>query len=321
MNMTMKWLLKREIWEHKGGFVWTPAIVGAIIALGTLVSAIVLTVLKSQHGININGEQVTNLGNAISPEHKARVIEFASQGYLMIAGPLFMAMTVVIFFFCLGSLFDERKDRSVLFWKSLPVSDGETVLSKAAMALVAAPLITTAFAVITGIAFLVIAVATSAATGLNMASVFLAPATYLAPFKLLAVLPVYLVWALPTVGWLMMVSAWARTKVFLWAVGVPVLSVILLAWFNAIFNFGLDMKWFWGNIVGRGLGSVLPGIWFAFVDPPGGMHIGHREPIEFGILTIQSWKTLGYANPWIGAALGGGMLYAATRIRRWKDEG
>ena len=44
----------------------------------------------------------------------------------------------MVFFFCLGTLFDERKDRSVLFWKSLPVSDGETVLSKVAMALVAA---------------------------------------------------------------------------------------------------------------------------------------------------------------------------------------
>ena len=45
----------------------------------------------------------------------------------------------VVFFFCLGSLYDERKDRSVLFWKSLPLSDGETVLSKAASALVVAP--------------------------------------------------------------------------------------------------------------------------------------------------------------------------------------
>jgi hypothetical protein len=50
---------------------------------------------------------------------------------------------------------------------------------------------------------------------------------------------VYLVWALPTVGWLMMVSAWARTKVFLWAVGVPVLTGVLLLWFNEMFNFDM----------------------------------------------------------------------------------
>ena len=73
--------------------------------------------------------------------------------------------------------------------------------------------------------------------------------------------------------------------------------------------------------MGRGLGSIVPGAWFAFVDPPGGMHIGHNQPIELGILTVQSWKTLAYANPWIGAVIGSGMLYAAARIRRWKDEG
>ncbi len=321
MNTTMKWLLKREIWEHKGGFVWTPAIVGAIIALGTLVSSVFALVFKTQHGININGEQVTNLGKIISPEQQVRLVEAISEGYIMASGPLFMAMTVVAFFFCLGSLFDERKDRSVLFWKSLPVSDGETVLSKAAMALVGAPLITFGFGVITSVIVLVVSIASAAFTGLNLSAVFLAPATYLGPFKLLAVLPVYVVWALPTVGWLMMVSAWARTKVFLWAVGVPVLTGVLLAWFNAMFDFGIDVKWYWANIVGRGLGSISPGAWFAFVDPAGGVDLKHGHGIELGVLTVQSWKTLAFANPWIGAVLGSAMLYAASRIRRWKDEG
>lgn len=321
MNTTMKWLLKREIWEHKGGFVWTPAIVGAIIALGTLVSSAVALIFKTQHGMQINGQQVTNLGKVVSPFQQEHIVQALSQGYILSAGPLFMAMAVVAFFFCLGSLFDERKDRSVLFWKSLPISDSETVLSKAAMALLGAPLITFAFGVITSIIVLIVSVASAGMTGLNLGSVFLTPATYLAPFKMLAVLPVYVLWALPTVGWLMMVSAWARTKVFLWAVGVPVLTGVLIAWFNAMFDFGIDVKWYWANIVGRGLGSIVPGIWFAFIDPPGGMQIGHGQSIELGVMTVQSWKILGYANTWIGAVLGAGMLYAATRIRRWKDEG
>ena len=50
-----------------------------------------------------------------------------------------IVLGVVVFFFCLGALFDDRKDRSVLFWKSLPISDQATVLSKVAMALVVAP--------------------------------------------------------------------------------------------------------------------------------------------------------------------------------------
>lgn len=318
---TMKWLVKREFWEHKGGFFWTPLVVGSIITLGTLASAVAGLAVKGQHGMNINGQQVTNLSGVIEPEDHARIIEVVSQGYIAASAPLFMVMAVVIFFFCLGTLFDERKDRSVLFWKSLPVSDGETVLSKLAMALLAAPLITLGFGIITSFLVLLIAVFTGMFGGLSLAGVFAQPATYLAPFKIAAILPVYLVWALPTVGWLMMVSAWSRTKVFLWAVGVPVLTGVLLSWFNAMFDFNWNVEWFWKNIVARGLLSIAPGSWFGFVDPSGGVQMNDKHSFDFSILVVQSWKTLAYANAWIGAAIGAGMIYAAARLRRWKDEG
>jgi ABC-2 type transport system permease protein len=322
MNTTMKWLLKREFWEHKGGFFWAPMVVGAILALGVLVSTVAGVAFKSQHGVTINGEQVTNISRQISAEDLAQMANAVSQGYVMTSAPLFLVMAVVVFFFSLGSLFDERKDRSVLFWKSLPVSDNETVASKVAMALVGAPLITLGFGIVTSLLVLVIAMAGASATGVSVAgAVFTSPSTYMAPFALLAQLPVYIVWALPTVGWLMMVSAWARTKVFLWAVGVPVLTGVLLAWFNAMFDFNWDVKWFWENIVARGLLSVLPGSWFAFVDPEGGIHMSPGRTVFLWPMVAQSWKTLASVHAVVGAVAGLGMLYAAARIRRWKDEG
>jgi ABC-2 type transport system permease protein len=318
---TYKWLLKREFWEHKGGFFWTPAVVGALMTLFLAASIIAGLVVKTQHGMQINGEQVTNLGKIVTPEQKAQVIDALSNGYIGTAAPLFFVMAFVVFFFCLGSLFDERKDRSVLFWKSLPLSDTQTVLSKAMMALVGAPLITLGFAVVTSVLSLLVILVGAALSGLNLfGGVLSSPATYVAPFMAAAMLPVYVVWALPTVGWLMMVSSWARTKVFLWAVGVPVLTGVLISWFNAMFDFNWDLQWFWQHIVARGLLSVVPGAWFGFVDPSGSlqMHNGHGD---FGSLVAQSWKSLGFANAWIGAVLGAAMIYAATRIRRWKDEG
>lgn len=323
MNMTMKWLLKREFWEHKGGFFWAPMVVSAIIVLGIAGTILAGLVGMSQHGLNIDGQQITNFKTVVSAEDQARIVGALSRGYAVVAAPLYMVMAVVAFFFCLGNLFDERKDRSVLFWKSLPVSDGETVLSKAAMALVGAPLITLGFAIATSIAVLLMGVAGAAASGLNLAGVFANPDTWLAPFQLASIVPVYLVWALPTVGWLMMVSAWSRTKVFLWAVGAPVLTGVLLSWFNAMFDFNWNLHWFWQNIVGRGLLSVVPGAWFAFVDPAGGLQVHQGQPFPGGMghLALQSWKTLASAHAVIGAALGAGMLYAAARIRRWKDEG
>jgi len=317
---TYKWLLKREYWEHKGGFFWTPAVVGALMTLGTAASVVAGLAMKSNHGMQINGQQVTNLGAVVSPEQKAQAVEAISNGWMMPTALLFGVMAIVVFFYCLGCLFDERKDRSVLFWKSLPVSDNETVLSKVAMALVGAPLLTLAFGVATSLLVLLITIAAAGASGLNLAGVFANPATYTAPFEVAAMLPVYLVWALPTVGWLMMVSSWARTKVFLWAVGVPVLTGVLISWFDAMFDFNWNVEWFWKNIVARGLLSVVPGSWFGFVDPSGGMHV-QEDNIDFTFMVTQSWKTLASAHAAIGAVAGAAMIFAATRIRRWKDEG
>ena len=316
---TYKWLLKREFWEHKGGFFWTPAVVGALMTLGTGASVIAALAMKSQHGFQINGQQVGKLSEVVSPAEQAQAVDAFSNAWMLPSAMLFGVMAIVVFFFCLGCLFDERKDRSVLFWKSLPVSDSETVLSKAMMALVGAPLLTYVFAVATSLLALLIICIGAAISGLNLFGAVLAsPAVYTAPFLVLGMVPVYVVWALPTVGWLMMVSSWARTKVFLWAVGVPVLTGVLISWFNAMFDFNWNVEWFWHNIVARGLLSVVPGAWFGFVDPPGGMDNNH---IDFGFLVAQSWKTLASAHAAIGAVLGAAMIYVAARLRRWKDEG
>ena len=319
---TMKWLVKREFWEHKGGFFWTPAVVGAIMAFFLAASLIAAVVLGNMHGMHINGLKVGNLSEAMDIQERGQFLEALTQGYMGTAAPLFMVLAFVVFFFCLGSLFDERKDRSVLFWKSLPVSDSETVLSKLAMALVVAPLITLVFATITGLLSLLFITITAAYFGLNLVGdVLTSSALYLAPLQVAAMIPVYIVWALPTVGWLMMVSAWARTKPFLWAVGVPLLAGALLSWFNAMFDFNWNISWFWQNIVARGLASVVPGSWFALMDPAGGYQLGQNDTASIGGLVSQSWRVLASANAWIGAALGAAMIYAAIRLRRYRDEG
>jgi ABC-2 type transport system permease protein len=316
----MKWLLRRELWENKGGFVWAPAVVGVIMVLIAALSAIVGVAMGEKHGIHLNGNEVMSLGEAVDAETKARILEALANGYVGFAAPLFLIMTFAIFFFCLGSLFDDRKDKSVLFWKSLPVSDAQTVLSKAAMALVGAPLLTLGIGFATSVVFLVVICLVAAFGGLNLFGVLAEPGLYLSPLEMAAMLPVYAAWALPTVGWLMMVSAWARTKPFLWAVGVPVVAGALLSWFEAIFDYGIRIELFWQHVVGRGLGSVVPGIWFAFTDV--GHNIGNgNDHADFTDLLAASWQVFGTANLWIGAVLGAAMIFAAIKLRRWRDEG
>lgn len=317
---TMKWLMKREFWEHKGGFFWTPAVVGAIMTVVLAVSLIAAISIGKQHGMEINGARVSDLSSVMDAGQKAEFVTALSHGYMGTSAPLFMVLGFVVFFFCLSSLFDERKDRSVLFWKSLPVSDRDTVLSKLLTALVAAPLITLALATITSVLSLLLICVAAAVMGVNIfGSVLSSGAIYLAPFQVAAVIPVYVLWALPTVGWLMMISAWARTKPFLWAVGAPLLAGGLVSWFNAMFDFDQNTGWFWKNIVGRGLLSVAPGSWFAIVDPADGLARGDHPTVMF--LVTQSWKVLATPNLWIGVLAGAAMIYAAIRLRRYRDEG
>ncbi len=328
---TMKWLVKREFWEHKGGFFWAPAIVGAIMVF--FLAATVLTVAVTglrHHGCEIDNGHTICVSQSMTPDERDTFAHGLAAGHMAIAAPLYVVLGFVVFFFCLGSLFDDRKDRSVLFWKSLPISDHETVLSKVAMALLVAPLITIVAGTVVSIASLLVICVAAAVMGVNLFGIFGSADLYLSPFEVVGMLPIAALWALPTIGWLMMVSAWARTKPFLWAVGVPVFAGVLLTWFNAIFGFGWRIGWFWQHIVGRGLLSAFPGSWFAH-HPASGMgetviHVEngmtvHENGAHMGALMTQSWTLLATADLWIGVAIGAAMIYAAIRLRRWRDEG
>ena len=318
---TFKWLLKREFWEHKGGFLWLPIIVGALMIAFTVVS-LGIAVSGVKGGMEINGVAVSSFADIVTPEKRATFASAIVGNYTKLTMPIMIAFGACVFFFCLGALHDERKDRSVLFWKSLPISDAETVLSKVAMAIGVAPLIALAAASVTAIITALLICAASAMAGVNIfAEVLSNPATYLAPLQLAAMLPIYALWALPAIGWLLMVSAWAHGKPLLWAIGVPVLTGALLTWANSMFRFDWNMAWYWKNIVGRLLGSVLPGAWFS-QQTQGMPGVGvTSEPGILNSALVQSWQLLADANIWIGAAAGAAMLYAAIRLRGWREEG
>jgi ABC-2 type transport system permease protein len=147
------------------------------------------------------------------------------------------------------------------------------------------------------------------------------PGLYLAPLQLVSLLPIYVLWALPTVGWLLMVSSWARGKVFLWAVGTPLLLGALLKWASMITGVNLNAEWYMQNIVMRGLGSLLP-TWLADGRVPHHTLINEgAHTIDMGNVVLHSYLTLTHVEMWIGAAAGAAMIYAAIRLRRWKDEG
>lgn len=309
---TMISLLKREFWEHKGMFLWTPLCVAAVI--------IFVFILPFLNGHALFGARV--LGRiAKFKEDIPRVSELLASMYLLFSGPLLVVMAIIIFFYCLGALFDDRRDRSILFWKSLPVSDFQTVMSKLVTASLIVPVIFIMCAIaMSFVMLMIVSIALSTQDVYVFQDLFLNGKLYLTPLQLLGTLPVYILWALPSIGWLMLVSSWAHSRVFLWAVGIPLLLVFLVGMLDLLLGQNSDMKWFSDLIVGRALGGVFPGAWVEFEHIP---LASFTRPagagVDFGKVLSVSWQTMLSLQLWLGVVAAAGMFYLTVRLRRWRE--
>lgn len=333
-----KWLLKREFWENRGGFLWAPVITGIIVIALTLLLSLIGTVQVRSSDFNVSIDSDINTHASLVDTVKAHSSGLdASMGSdinthaqqigrlgdgILLAGVLLamIVMAFVVFFYALGSLYDDRRDRSVLFWKSLPISDLETVLSKATWALLLAPLLAVAIGLVIGVTLWLIAAGAMASNGLPGSSAMF---THSHPLRVigqvLCMIPVYLLWALPTVGWLMLCSAWSRSKPFLWAVLIPVLSCTVISMMSILPGIHIPHKAIWYVVVGRGLMSVAPGAWMSVIDKPLHPPAGDMSDVSKVINLTDSWQALTTANLWIGVAIGIAFIATAVYLRRWRE--
>ena len=320
---TFKWLLKREFWENRGGFFWAPVITAAIYLFFNLVGLVLVAVglrrAETTGDFNL-GHGMAELADPARAGEVSRVLEMV---FLGLGAPLYLVVAVVVFFYCLGSLYDDRKDRSILFWKSLPVSDGQMVLSKLAWALVLAPVLAVAIGLLIGLALWLISALTITVNGVPAAhAVF----TQSHPLRIiggvLACLPVYMAWALPTIGWLMFCSAAARSKPFLWAVLVPVLACVVISMTTILPGVAIAHDRVWYTLAYRGLFSAVPGAWFPTISGvvDSSSAINTPDDLAGAINLARSWQAFASADLWIGAVVGIALIAAAIRLRRWRDE-
>ena len=315
-----KWLLRREYWENRGGFFWGPVIAGAIIVGLNLILAVIGSIAARRSmgssGFVFDNADTHEVGQALG-----------AMGDGMLVGGVIVACIVlafVVFFYALGCLYDDRRARSILFWKSLPVSDSQMVLSKLTWALVLAPVLAVAIGLLIGLALWLISALTITVNGVPAAhAVF----TQSHPLRIiggvLACLPVYMAWALPTIGWLMFCSAAARSKPFLWAVLVPVLACVVISMTTILPGVDIAHDRVWYTLAYRGLLSAVPGAWFptisGVVDTSGA--INTPDDLAGAINLARSWQAFASADLWIGAVVGIALIAAAIRLRRWRDEG
>lgn len=318
-NRTFGWLLRREFWENRGGFLWAPVITGGIAVVMASLLAIA-TAIQSRSEAN---EAVTNMAAYLG------AVGATADGLLMTGCSMTgTVLGFVVFFYALGSLYDDRRDRSALFWKSLPVSDTQTVLSKAAWALLLAPLMSLAIGLVVGVILWLVAAVTMLAGNLPGTSALF---THSHPFTvaghMLATVPLDMLWMLPAVGWLMFCSALVRSKPFLWAVVVPVLGCVMISilGFTAgrvVPSLELPLGAIWYAAVYRGLVSVMPGT-RALRDIENLQNINVDDPSQVIVRLLNeasNWHVLGTWDLWIGVAVGVGLIAAAIPLRRWRDE-
>ncbi len=210
------YLIRRELWEHRALYI-VPLVFAAIVVLSVTVGITRGTAYVGSDHIGqalqkLNGEDV---GIALG------VMSFAMWGLFSLVSAFMVA------FYLLDSLYGDRKDRSVLFWKSLPISDTQTVLSKLAVATLVVPAIILAAALLTMFAVMLVMSIAFAFNGVNPLTMLWANyPLFTVLSKTLAIALVHAAWFLPLTGWLLLASASAKKTPFLLAALVP-LGVIL----------------------------------------------------------------------------------------------
>jgi ABC-2 type transport system permease protein len=224
----------------------------------------------------------------------------------------YVVMSVYSTWYLLDCLYADRKDRSILFWKSLPISDAKTVLSKLIVGMVLIPLVYFAAADATAlIAAFILSIRARASIG----SALWQPDVWWQ----IQVLWVYSIittalWYLPIAGWLMLVSAWAKRAVMLWAVLPPLVLYIL----ERVF-FGTHTI---GNVLARRMAGWP---WAAF---NGAKHVWTEGSgvVDNNGVPVTVWHLInpsGFftsAETWIGAAVGIALIVAAVQLRMRRTE-
>ena len=223
----LKAMIKRELQEHKLGFIYLPWIIGAFMSLVVVLVYLGLTEVNTENfkfSTDVFGDQETiQAMNEATFEQKKAAIR---AGLLVLGSPLVIALGFAILAYSLSTFFDERKDKSIIFWRSLPVSDSFTVISKLMVALVVAPLL-----VIPALLFLHLVSVTAGSIYFAVSDIVPFTWTWQAYpwldwFRVIMSLWMQTLWTFPVIAWIMLAGAYSRKPVVA-AILPPVVIVLV----------------------------------------------------------------------------------------------
>jgi ABC-2 type transport system permease protein len=210
MRKAIAWSIRRELWEHRAIYV-APLVVAGLALLGFLAS----------------------LGNLPAMAEQLAAVPESQRGFI-VATPFNLGASAILFtgylvaaFYCLDALHAERRDRSILFWKSMPVSDLESVAAKFVIPMVLLPAVALACAYAAQLAMALAALLAFAAKGIGGEGLLGSVPWWPMEVGLLYEVVIHALWFAPIYGYLLAVSTWSRRAPALWA-AVPVLGIIFV---------------------------------------------------------------------------------------------
>ncbi|HEY1836351.1 MAG TPA: hypothetical protein VGG36_01740 [Rhizomicrobium sp.] len=281
------WSLRRELWEHRA--IWiAPLVVAGLVLFGFLIRLPHFPqMLRKIDTMPLDAQQLV-FGTTLA----------AGAAAITIAG------VIVAVFYCLGCLSNERRDRSILFWKSLPVSDLTAVLAKVCVPFIVLPIVIFAVAIVTQLIILGAGSAVVIVSGLDASPLW----THW-PFLKMAIFFVYVLvvmtlWYAPIYGWLMLVSSWAQRMTFLWAVLAPLGIAIV----EAI----AFQTWRFGSLIGYRLDGFEK---LAFTLPQNKSQYAHLDPLQL----LDPARFFSDIGLWVGIAFAVVFIAGAVWLRRGRE--
>lgn len=298
-------LLQRELWEHRAIYV-APIVVAILMILASLTGQ-----------ISVDGMEHVDIGlvgAANIPENARSAV--LSGIMISLSTTFIFAMWILTIFYALDSLYAERKDRSILFWRSIPSTDFETVLSKLLTALLVIPLITFAAIVVTHLAVLLITSVWIGARGGSGMSLVWGSAPFLDNWTATLIFVLALpLWLSPFVGWFLFVSAYTKRSPFLTAF-LPIAVLPLLE--KMLFDSAVFAEAFFVRSIKMPLFIDLSTMEDLFDEAENFAELANNELTLLGLMDLGGFIT----NPglWLGIIVCGLFTAAAIYVRRYRDD-
>ena len=279
------WLIRREFWENRA--IWLiPAVFGGLLTVAALFGRVdIPTLSPGDHSQEASGIFLVAIG-----------------------GMFYLVMSLYAGWYLLDCLYTDRKDRSILFWKSLPISDAKTVLSKLLVGMVLIPLV---YFVAADVTALITAFILSIRARASIGSALWQPGVW-GQIQILwmYVIVTTAVWYLPVAGWLLLVSAWAKRAVILWSILPPLVLYLI------------ERVFFGTRVIGHVLGGRLmglPAVAYKGWKNGGNVNFDGHAPANVWNF-IDAGGFFSNMQTWIGVAVGILLIVAAIQLRMRRSE-